>query len=120
MNTAVSYAELLAPHVGGAALDRLTQYAELLERWAKRHNLVRFSSREELVGRHILDALAANTGVLEGRALYDRISRPVILNARQSPTEKIANWRAKVEGLVSGLLISSGGMRSVLSSVVMR
>jgi 16S rRNA (guanine527-N7)-methyltransferase len=40
-------------------LDRLTRYAELLERWSGRHNLVRFSSPEELVDRHILDALAA-------------------------------------------------------------
>ncbi len=35
--------------------------------------------------RAFLDALEANTDVLEGRALYDRISRPVILNARQTP-----------------------------------
>jgi 16S rRNA (guanine527-N7)-methyltransferase len=53
------FAELLAPHVDGRPLDQLTRYAELVERWSQVHNLVRFSSREELVERHILDALAA-------------------------------------------------------------
>ena len=65
MSAAAGFSELLAPHAGGCALDRLTRYAELLERWAARHNLVRFSSREELVERHLLDALAA-TPLLEG------------------------------------------------------
>ena len=53
------FSELLAAHVEGQALQRLAHYAELLERWSERHNLVRYSSREELVRRHILDALAA-------------------------------------------------------------
>jgi 16S rRNA (guanine527-N7)-methyltransferase len=64
----VGYAELLAAHAGGAALDRLVRYAELLERWSASHNLVRFSTREELVRRHILDALAA-AHLLEGSGL---------------------------------------------------
>ena len=59
MRAAAHYAALLAPHAGGLVLDRLARYAELLERWSGRHNLVRFSSREELVERHLLDALAA-------------------------------------------------------------
>jgi len=59
------FADLLAGHVEGAALVRLARYAELVERWSGRHNLVRFSSREELVQRHILDALAA-TPLLRG------------------------------------------------------
>ena len=50
---------LLAAHARGAALQRLVGFAELLERWSERHNLVCFSSREELVERHILDSLAA-------------------------------------------------------------
>jgi len=53
------FSGLLAAHVEGRALQRLAHYAELLERWSERHNLVRYSSREELVRRHILDALAA-------------------------------------------------------------
>ena len=65
MNGAAEYSDLLAPHVGGEALERLSRYAGLVERWSKRHNLVRFSSREELVRRHILDALAA-APLLEG------------------------------------------------------
>jgi len=53
------FSELLAAHVEGQARQRLAHYAELLERWSERHNLVRYSSREELVRRHILDSLAA-------------------------------------------------------------
>jgi len=45
---------------------RLARYAELVERWSGRHNLVRYSSRSELVQRHILDALAA-APLLAGR-----------------------------------------------------
>jgi 16S rRNA (guanine527-N7)-methyltransferase len=56
---AADYSELLSHHVEGAALERLIRYAEILERWSGRHNLVRFRSREELVTRHIVDALAA-------------------------------------------------------------
>jgi 16S rRNA (guanine527-N7)-methyltransferase len=59
LSDAADYAELLAAHARGAARDRLIRYAELVERWSERHNLVRFASREELVERHILDALAA-------------------------------------------------------------
>mgnify|MGYP001817115129 FL=1 len=57
---------LLAAHAQGEGLQRLVRYAELLERWSERHNLVSFSSREELVRRHILDALAA-APFLDGR-----------------------------------------------------
>jgi len=53
------FVELLAPHCRGETRDRLTRYAELLERWSQRHNLVRYSSRRELVERHLLDSLAA-------------------------------------------------------------
>ena len=60
------FSGLLAAHAGGAALQRLVRYAELLERWSERHNLVCFSSREELVERHILDALAG-ASLLAGR-----------------------------------------------------
>lgn len=59
MSGGVDYSSLLAAHAGGAGLQRLVRYAELLERWSERHNLVCFSSREELVERHILDSLAA-------------------------------------------------------------
>lgn len=52
------FLDLLAAHAGGSALQRLVRYAELLERWSERHNLVCFSSRKELVERHIVDALA--------------------------------------------------------------
>jgi 16S rRNA (guanine527-N7)-methyltransferase len=53
------FVELLSKHAAGADLDRLSRFAELVERWSKRHNLVRYGSREELVGRHIVDALSA-------------------------------------------------------------
>jgi 16S rRNA (guanine527-N7)-methyltransferase len=53
------FVELLSEHADGAALDRLSRFAELVERWSERHSLVRFASREELVERHIVDALSA-------------------------------------------------------------
>jgi len=34
----------------------LVKYVELLEKWSSRHNLVRFSSRRELLERHIFEA----------------------------------------------------------------
>ena len=59
MSAEASFADLLAVHCEGEALRRLARYAELLERWSERHNLVSFTGREELVDRHILDSLAA-------------------------------------------------------------
>jgi 16S rRNA (guanine527-N7)-methyltransferase len=59
MSPEALFSELLAPHCGGEICFRLVRYAELLERWSRRHNLVRYASREELVQRHILDSLAA-------------------------------------------------------------
>lgn len=59
MTSGGTFAELLAPHATGTAHRGLVLYAELLERWSMRHNLVSFASREELVRRHIVDALAA-------------------------------------------------------------
>lgn len=54
-----AYLELLAPRVAEERCRRdLARYAALLERWAAVHNLVRFATREELVERHLLDALA--------------------------------------------------------------
>jgi 16S rRNA (guanine527-N7)-methyltransferase len=55
----VSFADLLRPHARGAELAGLVRYGELLERWSERHNLVSYRDREELVRRHLLDALAA-------------------------------------------------------------
>jgi 16S rRNA (guanine527-N7)-methyltransferase len=52
------YRELLAASAAGPALEALVLYAELLERWGATHNLVRFASPEELVRRHLLEALA--------------------------------------------------------------
>ncbi len=59
MSSGKSFRDLLAPHCGGGTLDRLVRYAELLERWSRRHSLVRYTSREELVTRHLLESLAA-------------------------------------------------------------
>ena len=53
-----SFAALLAPHAAAAQATRLARYAELVERWSARHNLVSFANRRELVDRHIVDALA--------------------------------------------------------------
>jgi 16S rRNA (guanine527-N7)-methyltransferase len=59
VNGRKSFRDLLEPHCGGGTLDRLVRYAELLEKWSRCHNLVRYSGREELVTRHLLDSLAA-------------------------------------------------------------
>ncbi|MFV2071092.1 MAG: 16S rRNA (guanine(527)-N(7))-methyltransferase RsmG [Thermoanaerobaculales bacterium] len=65
------FAELLAPHCGGEVRDRLVRYAELLERWSERHNLVRFCDRRELVERHLAEALAAVNMLGETGELLD-------------------------------------------------
>jgi 16S rRNA (guanine527-N7)-methyltransferase len=52
------FLDLLEPHSCGVERDRLALYAGLLERWAARHNLVRFADRRELVERHLVDSLA--------------------------------------------------------------
>ena len=62
---------LLARRVGGSALDLLVRYAELLERWSTRHNLVRYTNRRELVERHFFDALAASPLPSDGGLLVD-------------------------------------------------
>jgi 16S rRNA (guanine527-N7)-methyltransferase len=58
MSAISDYRALLVPHVEPGAVEPLARYAEILERWSKRHNLVRFANREELVTRHLVDALA--------------------------------------------------------------
>ena len=60
-----SFEGLLRAHADGDVLARLVHYAELLERWSRRHNLVSWRDREELVARHLLDALAGQ-GLLVG------------------------------------------------------
>jgi len=49
---------LLSPHCGGKTLDRLVQFAELVEKWSGRHYLIHYADRRELVNRHMVDALA--------------------------------------------------------------
>ncbi len=65
------FLRLLAPHVSGEPAARLAHYCALLERWAPRHNLVKFTSRRELVERHILDSLAAEPHLAEKGCLLD-------------------------------------------------
>ena len=67
----LSFAELLRPHGDDRELDRLVRYAELLERWSRRHNLVSWRDREELVRRHLLDALAARELLVGSGQLLD-------------------------------------------------
>lgn len=59
MSTEAPFVDLLAPHCPGETRDRVARYAELLERWSRSHNLVRYRSRRELVERHLVDSLAA-------------------------------------------------------------
>ena len=71
MAGSLSFAELLRPHGDDRELDRLVRYAELLERWSRRHNLVSWRDREELVRRHLLDALAARELLVGSGQLLD-------------------------------------------------
>lgn len=66
-----SYRALLEPHVDGPIADRLAVFAELLERWSARHNLVRFADPDELVVRHLLDALAGVQLMVGARTVLD-------------------------------------------------
>jgi 16S rRNA (guanine527-N7)-methyltransferase len=55
---AETFEQLLAPHAESAEVcAKLACFAELVERWSRTHNLVAFRDRQELVNRHILDAL---------------------------------------------------------------
>jgi 16S rRNA (guanine527-N7)-methyltransferase len=60
------FRELLEGRLAGDPLERLVHYAELLETWSARHNLVHVAHRRELVERHLLDALAG-ARLLEGQ-----------------------------------------------------
>jgi 16S rRNA (guanine527-N7)-methyltransferase len=71
VSRAAEFRDLLSPHASGEELDRLVDYAELLERWSGRHSLVSWKSREELVRRHLLDALAARELMGPAGALLD-------------------------------------------------
>ena len=71
MNSRKSFRDLLEPHCEGETRDRLVRYAELLEKWSRCHNLVRYSGREELVTRHLLDSLAAAPLMGSGGRLID-------------------------------------------------
>jgi 16S rRNA (guanine527-N7)-methyltransferase len=53
-----TYERLLAGRVEAGAVDRLSRYAALLEQWSDAHSLVRFTSPEDLVERHILESVA--------------------------------------------------------------
>ncbi len=59
---------LMAAGVKGELCEKLSLFAALLQQWGERHCLVRFSSAEELVRRHILDALAG-VDCLEGNGV---------------------------------------------------
>jgi 16S rRNA (guanine527-N7)-methyltransferase len=52
-----TYRGLLSGRVDDHVVDRLAGYAELLDRWSRKHNLVRFDEPRELVERHLLDAM---------------------------------------------------------------
>lgn len=54
-----AYEAMLRGHVAEAEVRaRLARYLALLERWAGTHNLVASATPEELVRRHVLEALA--------------------------------------------------------------
>jgi 16S rRNA (guanine527-N7)-methyltransferase len=71
MNGLPDFETLLAPHAEPPVRDRLVRYAELLERWSGRHNLVRYATRSELVERHIVDSLAGREALPERGTMVD-------------------------------------------------
>ena len=71
MSVQPAFEDLLAESTEGESLVRLVAYAELLERWSARHNLVSYRGRRELVERHLLDALAAVPQLAEAGSLLD-------------------------------------------------
>jgi 16S rRNA (guanine527-N7)-methyltransferase len=71
LNAEQDFSELLAPHVDGDARRRLVLYAELLEKWAPRHNLVRYADRRELVERHLVESLEGRRFIASPGRLMD-------------------------------------------------
>ncbi len=71
MDGARGFEDLLAAHAEGEALQRLVQYAGLLERWSARHSLVNFRDRAELVDRHLAEALAGAAHLGARGVLFD-------------------------------------------------
>lgn len=71
MSAELSFEELLAGYGSAEHVARLARFAELLERWSKIHNLVRAIDRRDLVERHILDALAADSMLGPSGCLLD-------------------------------------------------
>lgn len=71
MAGSLSFSELLRPHAAAGELERLVRYAELLERWSRRHNLVSYRDRDELVHRHLVDALAGRELLVGSGCLLD-------------------------------------------------
>jgi 16S rRNA (guanine527-N7)-methyltransferase len=66
-----TYRALLVGRVDDHAVDRLARYAELLEKWSRKHNLVRFGEPRELVDRHLLDAMEGARLLSGGGRLVD-------------------------------------------------
>ena len=55
----------------GELAEKLTAYVRLLESWSKTHNLVRFSNREELLERHVLEPLPFAATMVDQGNLVD-------------------------------------------------
>ena len=71
MSRDAPFRELLSSYAEGETLVKLVAYAELLERWSARHNLVHYDDRRELVERHIADALVAAPQLAGSGSLID-------------------------------------------------
>src|SRR5262245_20964583 len=57
--------------LGPAQLELLSRYADLIDAWAARINLVSTGSRSELLYRHLLDSLAPSLLLAGTRAIVD-------------------------------------------------
>ncbi len=63
--------QLSSEKISSEQLEKLCRYAELVEIWSKRHNLVSFHSRRELVERHLGEALEGAGQLGEEGVLLD-------------------------------------------------
>jgi 16S rRNA (guanine527-N7)-methyltransferase len=62
-------AEKLSLPISDKQIDQLLQFAELILKWNKTHNLTAITNPDEVVSKHLLDSLSICSAFPEGNAL---------------------------------------------------
>jgi 16S rRNA (guanine527-N7)-methyltransferase len=57
--------------ISGEAASRLAEYGNLLHRWNRRTNLTAIGDEEGILGRHLVECVAASQAIPEGATLLD-------------------------------------------------